>query len=242
MEILWHRSLPPPLPALHRPGRLRSLMSRKGLACALRIASARLWTYVFRVQKAIVFGRCLNDQIPDYVPSAPLRLREMKVEDLDRFREAESLLPERRIMRFAERLKAGQIGIIGFVDGQVACYGWLSLQNEIDDSMGVKLCLQNGEGYLYDGFILPAFRGRGMFTFLQVWRLNYLKQRNCRIAYLIVDSDNLAAQRSDQKVGFIALRELCSVRIMMVTWHRNRQLTKLKAQTPQLGDQGAKEG
>lgn len=233
MEILWDRSLSASLPVPHRFERVRSLMNREGVARVLRIGSQRLWSHLFEVRKATVFGRSLDEPIPDYIPSVPVKLREMTLEDLSRFREARSLLPERWIMGFAERLKTGRIGIIGFVNGQVACYGWLSLQNAMDRWMGVELCLQDGEGYLYDGFIFPAFRGRGIYTFLQAWRLNYLKQLNCRIAYLVVAAGNLAAQRTDEKVGFIALRELCSVKIMKVTWHRNRLLGRLKAQTPQ---------
>ncbi len=62
MEIRWTRSLPASFPALHWSERLHvSSPGRRTQSCLPRALS-----HVFEVRKATVFGRSLDERIPDY--------------------------------------------------------------------------------------------------------------------------------------------------------------------------------
>jgi GNAT superfamily N-acetyltransferase len=137
----------------------------------------------------------------------------MTLEDLDRFRDSQSSLREGRITAFAQQLKTGRVGFIAMVRDQVAGYGWVSLQDEIEERLGVKVSLQRREGYIFVGFVFPPFRGRGIYPSLLAWRLEYLKRLDCRIAYSIVSAGTFRLKMA-RRMGFTARRELSRLRFL----------------------------
>jgi GNAT superfamily N-acetyltransferase len=231
MEILWKQ----PLPVVSRAlpdwqERLRALSAREGPVGVLRSGSQRLFSYVFEMRMATVFGRPLDEPFPEYLPSIPVTVREITQEDLDRFRQPRSLLREHRIAEFAERLKTGRVGVIALTNDQVAGYAWLSLKTEIDRRLGVEISLQEGEGYFLDMFIFPAFRGHRIYPSLQAYRFNCLRRLGCRIAYGIVAAGNVPALKWHERFGFRSLRQIGWVKIIGVRWHISRPLKSLEAQ------------
>ncbi len=196
----------------------------------VRQVGQQILRHLFEVRKATVFARALDEPMPEYGPGVPLSVREMTSEDLDHFREPVSLLRERRIMRFARQLRAGRVGVIALDDHQVVGFGWLSLENEIDRLLNVEISLQQGEGYIYDGFVFPGFRGRNIYPALLTWRLDYLMRHGCRTAYSIVAVGNMPAETWHRRMGFRPQREIGYVKILGLKWHRSRPLSTAGAE------------
>ena len=171
-----------------------------------------------------MFARNLAEPITEYSGGDPATFKVMTFGDLTRFRDPVSFLPEWRISTFAHHLETGRVGVMALADGRLAGYGWASTKNEVDDWLGVELSLQEGEGYIFDGFLFPAFRHRGIYPALMIWRLQYLRQIGCKIAYSLVLASNIPARKWHHRMGFTAQHELGWLRVMGVRRHMSRSL------------------
>jgi GNAT superfamily N-acetyltransferase len=230
MKIIW------PSPSLLGPygpvpwrERLQGLIAREGLSGILRMSSRRLLSHIFDLRRATVFDRCLNQPIPECPPSMHVTLREMTLEDLKRFREPESYLRERRIINFARQLKTGRTAVIVLADDRVAGYGWLSLENVSEQSIGVEVSLEEGEGYIYDGFIFPSSRGRRIYPSLIAWRLNWLRRHGCKTVYSIVFTGNQPAVNWHQKMGFRNEQRIYTMSLLGLKWRMNHRLNDFES-------------
>jgi GNAT superfamily N-acetyltransferase len=225
MEIIWGSpSLRGPYRPVPWPERLQGLIAREGLSGILRMSSHRLLSHIFDLRRAIVFERSLNQPIPECSPSMNVTLREMTLEDLERFREPESYLRERRIINFAGQLKIGRTAMIALADDRVVGYGWLSLENVRERGIGVEVSLGEGEGYIYDGFIFPSSRGRRIYPYLIAWRLNWLKRHGCKTVYSIVLTGNRSAVNWHQKMGFRDEQRICTMSLLGLKWRMSHRL------------------
>jgi RimJ/RimL family protein N-acetyltransferase len=158
-------------------------------------------------------------------PAEPgLLIRQMDESDLERFREPESFLTERRIADFAARLESGRGAFVVLSMGRVCGYGWFSRQPEIDARCGIEISLGKDEGYIYDGFIFPAFRRRRIYPQLLLSRLEWLRREGCRRVYSIVFSDNTPALNAHWQVGFRPYGEMSYSKIFNFRWRRKYDL------------------
>jgi RimJ/RimL family protein N-acetyltransferase len=159
------------------------------------------------------------------LPAEPdLVIRQMDEPDLQRFREPESFLRERRIADFAARLKSGRRGFLALAAGRACGYGWLSRQTEIDARCGIAISLGQDEGYIYDGFMFPAFRRRRVYARLLCARLDWLQGEGCRRVYSIVFADNVPALNAHWQVGFRPYGKMSYSRIFSFRWRRKYAL------------------
>ena len=93
--------------------------------------------------------------------------------------------------------------------------------------------MQGGEGYLYDGFTFPAFRGHRVYPSLQIYRFNCMRRLGCRTAYGIVVANNFPALKWHERFGFRGfLDQIGYAKLMGVKWHINRPLESLKCKRP----------
>jgi RimJ/RimL family protein N-acetyltransferase len=174
----------------------------------------------FGTGRAIVLKNTLTGLV-ERLPAAPgLVIRQMNESDLERFREPESLLAERRIVDFAARLKSGRRAFLALCGGQVGGYGWLSRQTEIDVLCGIEISPGEDEGYTYDGFIFPAFRHRGIYPQLLCSSLDWLQRAGCRRVYSIVFSDNTPSLTAHSQVGFRPYGQISYSKIFNFRWRR----------------------
>jgi GNAT superfamily N-acetyltransferase len=203
---------------------LRAVLIREGPLGLLTIIGQRLLSALFETRVVTVFRRPLDEPALDYPPKIPVTVREMTVEDLERFRHPPAYLREHRLEEFAERLKTGRVGVIALSGDQVAGYAWLSLKNEIERWTNLEISLQQGEGYLFDLFIFPVFRGHGVYPTLQNYRFECLKGRGCRVAYGVVVARNFPALKWYERFGFTAVRQIGHIRILGLKWRISRSV------------------
>jgi GNAT superfamily N-acetyltransferase len=178
------------------------LLGREGLGGILWSLPNKIATDSFGAVRVMVLENSLAGPLA-MLPAEPgLVIRPMDESDLKKFREPESFLKERRIADFAARLKSGRRGFVALAEGRACGYGWLSRQAEIDARCGIEVSPGEDEGYIYDGFMFPAFRRRRIYARLLLARLGWLQREDCQRAYSIVFSDNTPALNAHWQVGF----------------------------------------
>lgn len=85
-----------------------------------------------------------------------------------------------------------------FVEGRLAAYGWISEQY-----MGCsKIGLEEGDGYLWDDYTHPDFRGQGWHLHLIKIREAELLRAGKRRALSVVANFNRASRRGYQRAGY----------------------------------------
>ena len=225
MQINWCSSPPATVPPpVARSIRLRSLLRREGLTGILRSLPNKIVTDSFGATRLIVLENTLTGPVK-MLPAEPgLVIRRMEESHLKRFREPGSFITERRIGDFAARLKSGRRAFIALSAGQVGGYGWLSRQAEIDARCGIEISPAEEEGYTYDGFIFPAFRGRGIYAQLLLSSLDWLERAGCRRVYSIVFSDNTPSLNAHSQAGFRRYGQMSYSKIFNFRWRRKYDL------------------
>ena len=218
MQLHAYRPAPATSAGPKLPRRVRVIVDREGAGGLLRRGGERLRSALWDARRARVLCRSLDEPIQEYPPEVPVAVRAMTVEDLDRFRDPRCRLPERRIADFADRLATGRLGVVAWLDDVVAAYGWLTVTDHFEDWSGVDVRLAEGEGYVYNGFVFPQFRGRRIYPSVLEWRLRTLRSLGCRMAYSIVSVTNAPTLRWHEKLGFVGDRELGHVKIVGVRY------------------------
>jgi RimJ/RimL family protein N-acetyltransferase len=225
VQINWSSSVPATVPPpVARSTRLRTLLRREGLSGILWSLPSKIATDSFGASRVMVLENELAGPL-EMLPAEPdLVIRQMEESDLQKFRERESFLKERRIADFAVRLKSGRRGFLALTAGRACGYGWLSRQIEIDARCGIEISPGEDEGYIYDGFMFPAFRRRRVYARLLFARLDWLQKEGCQRAYSIVFSDNVPALNAHWQAGFRPYGEMSYSRIFNLRWRRKYAL------------------
>ncbi len=103
-----------------------------------------------------------------------------------------------------DRLRKGHICIVLKHGERIAGYAWADL-DEVND-MACDYELHAGEAYLYDAFIAPEFRGRGLAPYMRVESYRHLHRAGRHTYYSISDYFNSPAIRFKHKLNAEAIR------------------------------------
>lgn len=91
----------------------------------------------------------------------------------------------------------------GFVDGQLASYGWYSLAPEVPaDDFGLKMTVPKNAAYMHNGFTHPDFRGRRLHGIGMGRALLAMADRGIEALLSDVDWANHASLRSCKRLGY----------------------------------------
>jgi len=120
---------------------------------------------------------------------------------------------------FEQRLRAGDLCLIGELRGTIAYMGWTRFDEASLQRVGIHVTLREGEAYGYGVFALPAFRGQGLSTTVGVARLHWLREHGVRRFYGWVSASNVAILKVQTRLGY---RTVASVR--QIYWRVRRRL------------------
>ena len=123
------------------------------------------------------------------------------------------------VATFEQRLRAGDLCLIGELRGTIAYMGWTRFDEASLQRVGIHVTLREGEAYGYGVFALPAFRGQGLSTTVGVERLRWLREHGVRRFYGWVSASNAAIQKVQTRLGY---RTVASVR--QIYWRVRRRL------------------
>jgi ribosomal protein S18 acetylase RimI-like enzyme len=149
--------------------------------------------------------------------------------------QAETLLrinPELTPAEVARRFDAGNRCLLWFDAGEPACFYWFYVNSPARtggpaDTGGadaallvssiartsLRLVLRPGDAYIWDGYVAPIHRGRGIFTRAVRDLLAHLAARGVRRVYTIIDHSNVASMKSHVAGGFALTSRVLHLRI-----------------------------
>lgn len=107
-----------------------------------------------------------------------------------------------------KRLQSGRQCYAALVDGELAAYGWVSLEAEDIGELNLRVKLLAGEAYIWDCATLPAHREKHLYSALLAHMLGELRsQQLCRV-WIGADLDNVASQKGMARAGFHHVADL----------------------------------
>lgn len=98
---------------------------------------------------------------------------------------------------------------------------WISLR-KFEMSVPSNFKLDENQGLLIDAYCHPEYRGYGLHSYMNNYRLKQIKQNGKDLAVVIVLNENIPAKKSQEKVGFVKTGVISYIRIL------NYELTKIK--------------
>jgi ribosomal protein S18 acetylase RimI-like enzyme len=109
------------------------------------------------------------------------------------------------------RLKRGDLCIVLKHNGEIAGYTWADLQRVSDAACNFPL--ERDEAYLYDAYIAPQFRGRGLAPYMRSECYKHLRATGRYCFYSISDFFNKPAIRFKRKLNAEMVRLYLQIKL-----------------------------
>lgn len=177
-----------------------------------------LWKIGLKYIKVLAYERSFETKIPKVECEIPARIKTVSVDDLKKF-------PYSMRGKALKRLKDGDLGFAASVGDKIAGYLWVSFKRKFyQPELETEVSLKNEEAYLYDAFVSPVFRSKGIFKKLLEETLHFLDSRNVKKAYAYVDVSNAPSRRVFEKSNFHPTRLIVFLRIFLFKRRREYDL------------------
>ena len=112
------------------------------------------------------------------------------------------------------RFETGRQCYTAWVEGQLAAYGWVSLEDEKIGELNLRVKLLPGEAYIWDCATLPAHRRKHLYSALLAHVLGELSAGGLCRAWIGADLDNVASQKGIARAGFHHVADLAVARVL----------------------------
>lgn len=107
-----------------------------------------------------------------------------------------------------QRFHMGRHCYIARADGKIVAYGWISFDEEGIGELGLRICLNKGEAYIWDCGTLPAYRGQRLYPALLGHMLGELQSAGLQRVWIGTDADNLPSQVGVALVGCLPVLDV----------------------------------
>lgn len=115
-------------------------------------------------------------------------------------------------IRMQQRLATGRHCYIGWVEGKLASYGWVTFDEEGIGELGLRIRLQDGEAYIWGCETLSAYRGQRLYPALLTYMLDQLQRAGMHRVWIGADADNFASQKGFILAGFQPIADVMLTR------------------------------
>ena len=171
-----------------------------------------LWQIGLRHVEALIWECNLAKEIPRIETKISVEIRKATIRDLRDY--AHFGRPPLRRDKALKRLNNGDLCFIALWEGIIIGYMWTTLKRKVYiPEFEREIAFKDEEGYLYDGFVFPDFRRKGLFKKMVEESLHYLKSQNVKRVKGITVTTNRASERVMRDTGFYAVRLVRFVRI-----------------------------
>lgn len=129
--------------------------------------------------------------------------------------------PQSGITLFSERMSQGATcWCLADASRQIVGYAWVSTdRNLLEDNDRYQIICSASQGYIFDTFIHPAYRGKNLYFYL----INELQQQMLQQAvsewFVIIDTYNIQSLKAHRKLGAEALEKVTYLAILGGTLH-----------------------
>lgn len=184
--------------------------------------------WLVHASKSYVLSRSI-DGAPQFRTHKKAIVRVAEMDDLQAIAHCAGK-PESKIQ---DRFTRGEICFVTVVAGSIVGYEWLATAATFDEpGQGVSYVCDAKTAWLYDGFVLPEFRLKGLWLNLQYCILAYLQKTSKKRIACSIDFDNIGSIKTHLRFGFEVTHQVVSLTILglavrWVTYLRSDR-TKIK--------------
>lgn len=171
---------------------------------------------VFESHDAIIMRRPLSEPIPDLKPRVEMVIQQATLADLPLLK---TIVPPLRLRRFAAKMAAGEMCVIGIYEGKVIAMGWVGLGGG-PSVRETTLQLTVQDAYVWGGYMAPEYRSQGGSSAILSRLMQLSKEVGCEYIYLVTEKTNAPVIKQGHKLGFHNAAYLRSVRLFKWWWWR----------------------
>lgn len=131
--------------------------------------------------------------------------------NLDDFENGDSLVfNDVKLDLIRERFESGQYWSFGiYYETQLVYTCWITtLEIGFSKKYNTSMDLLEDEGYLVDAYTHPDFRGKGLHSKMNLFRIMSLMKKGRARNYVVVQNENVPAIKSQLKSGFIKVKKI----------------------------------
>jgi ribosomal protein S18 acetylase RimI-like enzyme len=140
-----------------------------------------------------------DETVTPVTPRLPVRFREIKPDQAGVLAAAmRTGSPEAVRERFAGNRRC----FAGYLEDQIACWGWFSQGEEWIDEMKVHFWMQPGEAYIWDCVTLPEYQGNGLYSALLSHIVKVLQSSGINRIWIGSNIENQPSIRGFLRAGF----------------------------------------
>lgn len=148
-------------------------------------------------------------------------VKELFLED---FTKNQSSYTDSKLEKIRSRFNDNGYKAYGVFEGnRLIYYCWISLNDIVLPKRSKTEKLKSNEGFLFDAFCDPDYRGFGIHTYMNYHRLTQLKKLNMEKGLVLVLSENIPARKSQASVGM-----QCSSVIQFRNFFGNESIKRIK--------------
>ena len=157
-----------------------------------------------------------GDPVPRVSPAVPARWEEAGPPSGEALASAQALASAMSLpdpVSVLRRMRSGARAFTGWVDGRIACYGWVSSGSECIGELERHIRLPAGEAYVWDCLTLPAYRRLGLYTSLLAHIELTLRAEGFRRLWIGSALANRPSIRGFEAAGFRPVLRVVYVRV-----------------------------
>jgi len=185
-------------------------IKREGLLKFTRVGIHVIWRYVYLNALVNILYRDLQAPISEILPRIDIEIKKVEGDEVIEFKDS---VDRARYLKFENRLTKGREGFVALVGGRIVCYVWISFQDEYEPFLGMNIELNQENGYIYDTYVIPEFRRKGINSAVCNRALEYIKNRGYKGTLTAVGGKNIPSIRTFKKLGFVEHKVFRVIRI-----------------------------
>ena len=187
------------------PGPLAALaerMKRKGAAYVAKRAIFRLFSPFYMHLRFYEIIHDISGELPEVVIPDGYEARELGKHDLHLLKK---LVGRRWLKVYGRRMDRGMRCFALLKDGEVTNFFWCAFSNAVDDILGIRIPVGEGEVYSFNTLTSPKYRHMGLFFCLIGYNLSVLRAMGIRRVLAVhIKSDMVKVYPRYKKAGIPA--------------------------------------
>lgn len=126
---------------------------------------------------------------------------------------------------FLERFDTGERCVVATVDGKVVGYEWVCIADTHEEERYRYLMrIPPSAVYVYDAYIAPEYRLRGVWVFLKLHIAEFVRQLGRQTIITMIEHGNGLSMRTHLRYGYSAVRRIGHLRVLGLRLFFEREL------------------
>lgn len=126
---------------------------------------------------------------------------------------------------YAARFKRGDRVVVAELDDKIVGMEWIEIDRDhYEDEHEYRFHLPDGFAWTYDGYVAPAYRGKGFLTSMESEVVRHLRQYSFHATYTIVKALNRPSLNSQLRNGYRKRRQVVFIRFLFLRIYLEKNL------------------